>query len=108
MPGSALPAIFSYASWLLRSAEEPAAFSLHLSVTFDRFARLFVVFSGARWLIHFNGLARRHFRWPEPVRVMLRREFRWLTVVALVCVPLTIAMAQKTPCGPISEDTASQ
>jgi potassium efflux system protein len=86
----AVPAIFAYAGWLLRSAPEAAPFSLHVADTLRELAKLLMIFSAARWLIHYNGLARRHFRWSEPVRVMLRREFRWLTAIALMCVVLGV------------------
>jgi len=82
----AWPTVLYFAGWLIAAADQPAPFSTHISVTLRRLARLMLIFSTARWLIHYNGLARLHFRWPEPVRVMLRREFRWLTVIGIVCV----------------------
>jgi potassium efflux system protein len=69
------PVGLAWIGWLMGTGEEPAPFTSHLSTVLAQLAILLAIFSGNRWLIYYHGLARSHFRWPEPVRVMLRREF---------------------------------
>ncbi len=95
---AAWPVVLATAGWLLVSGGEPADFSRQASRTLLQLASLLAIFATARWLIHYNGLARRHFRWPERVRVLLRRELRWLTPLSIVCVVFGVyAFMQQTP-----------
>jgi len=87
---AAWPVLTALAGLLLAAAPDPAPFTRQVSVTLRQLASLLAIFATVRWLIHYDGLARRHFRWPEPVRVMLRREFQWLTPLAIVCVVLGV------------------
>ena len=82
------PVGLAWLGWLMGTGQEPAPFTGHLSTVLGQLAILMAIFSGNRWLIYYHGLARSHFRWPEPVRVMLRREFMWLMPVAMVFVAL--------------------
>jgi potassium efflux system protein len=94
---AAWPAVYLFISWLLGAADTAAPFSEQLSVTLSRLARYFAIFSTARWLMHRDGLARRHFNWPEPVRQTLRRELRWLLIIGVGCIlPAVFGIAQGT------------
>ena len=48
---SAWPAILYFAGWLLAGAEDSPPFSQHVSVTLERTARLFAIFSAVRWFL---------------------------------------------------------
>jgi potassium efflux system protein len=83
-----LPSVLTYLGWMLTAGQSPAAFSRHLAFVLTQLAVLFAIFSANRWLVDYHGLARMHFRWPEPVRLTLRREFMWLMPVAMLLVGL--------------------
>lgn len=76
------PALLAFAAWWLSQTAPPGSFSLSLSHGF--FIAAIVLFLGElfRQVCREDGLAERHFRWPDELRAPLRSEFHWVVIVS--------------------------
>jgi len=77
------PVLMICVSWILSSASDATDFARGVASALHASALLFLVLQFVRTLCRKDGVATRHFRWPDRARILLRRHLFWLMAVAL-------------------------
>jgi potassium efflux system protein len=91
-----LPLVLWNASWLLALHPAQPDVALAAATGIGSCAAWFMGIEFVRQLFRSNGLARKHFRWPESTVAIVRRNLRWLDALILPSIFL-VATMQRVP-----------
>ena len=86
------PYILAFPSALLFKLRPPQPFTLALINGMKATAIIMLVLNLFYYICRKNGLAQVHFRWPEPVRRILMRNFSWYFPIVAGCTFFVSAM----------------
>ncbi len=93
MLAGAWPMVLAVMGWHLHADPIGELFSATVGLGLLAAAEVLFVLSLLWWVACTDGLAQRHFHWPDSVRTALRRHLRWL---GLTLVPLSFVLTTVT------------